>query len=96
MSDEVKFRPHQRNFAARDIYFRYSLADSGCAWKPQPICIRVVSENIGANKNDQYCSNHLTSNGQKSSPFLSQANTLVTTKRILIKQPQQVFFPESQ
>ena len=85
MSDEVKLRPHQRNFAARVIYSGTGLAGHvvGAGKTAALIASGMYLKSIGAIKKPIYVvPNHLTEQWAKEFyRFFPQANILVTTKK---------------
>ena len=85
MSDEVKLRPHQRNFAARVIYSGTGLAGHvvGAGKTAALIASGMYLKSIGAIKKPIYVvPNHLTEQWAKEFyRFFPQANILMTTKK---------------
>lgn len=85
MSDEVKLRAHQRNFAARVIYAGSGLAGHvvGAGKTAALVASGMYLKNIGAVKKPIYVvPNHLTEQWAKEFyRFFPQCNILVTTKR---------------
>ena len=85
MSDEVKLRPHQKNFASRVIYSGTGLAGHvvGAGKTAALIAAGMYLKNIDAVKKPIYVvPNHLTEQWAKEFyRFFPQANILVTTKK---------------
>jgi len=85
MSDEVKLRAHQRNFAARVIYAGSGLAGHvvGAGKTAALVASGMYLKNLGAIKKPIYVvPNHLTEQWAKEFyRFFPQCNILVTTKR---------------
>lgn len=85
MSDEVKLRPHQTNFASRVIYSGTGLAGHvvGAGKTAALIAAGMYLKNIDAVKKPIYVvPNHLTEQWAKEFyRFFPQANILVTTKK---------------
>ncbi|OPZ93040.1 MAG: hypothetical protein BWY74_01311 [Firmicutes bacterium ADurb.Bin419] len=85
MSDEIKLRPHQMNFAARVIYSGTGLAGHvvGAGKTAALIASGMYLKSIGAIKKPMYVvPNHLTEQWAKEFyRFFPQAKILVTTKK---------------